>query len=182
MMNTFTYTALPSSIARLVPNSTHPPPTPTPTPSTTSYSASASHTPVFNFEQIPTFQASPDRVARLLNTLSTAPSWTSPTHGPCKPCPKYHSSGACVAECPRADTHRCPRHEEIGPYLKWLKDKGSSPSTHQNSSSSSNGRHAKPSNASSNSGTNNKRRGAPSPSPERNTKTVKFAGTTKQDF
>jgi hypothetical protein len=108
MMNTFTYTALPSSIAQLVPTSSTTTLTPNPTPSTKIHSPLASHTPVFNFEQIPTFQASPDHVAQLLTNLSAAPNWTLPHHGPCKPCPKYHLGGACVAECPRADTHRCP--------------------------------------------------------------------------
>jgi hypothetical protein len=174
MMNTFTYTALPASIAQLITTSTTP--IPTPIPSSNFHSTSAGHTPVFNFEQIPTFQATPDRIARLLNTLSTAPDWTGPAHGPCKPCPKYHSGGACIAECPRADTHRCPRQDEIGPYIKWLRDKGSSTNSPYNPNNRSN-----KSNYSSGTTNTNKRRGAPSPSPEHGTKTVKFATTTKTE-
>jgi len=177
MMNTFTYTALPASIARLVSTSVTPTSTPNPTPSSSSHSTSGGHTPVFNFEQIPTFQATPDRIARMLNTLSTAPNWTGPSHGPCKPCPKYHSGGACIAECPRADTHRCPRHDEIGPYIKWLRDTGNANTSPHNPNNRSN----KFNNDSGTSNNTNKRRGAPSPSPERSTKTVKFAARTKTD-
>ena len=125
IMNTFTYTTLPTIIAHLISQKSD---TlsfflglSSPNPHTNGPKLGS--TPVFNLAPYPSFKATPTQVRQLLNTLSTAPTW-SHGHPPCQPCPKYLSGSACVAECPRAATHRSPRADEIAPYIQWLQTRG----------------------------------------------------------
>jgi hypothetical protein len=118
IMNTFAFTILPTAIAQLLHR-----PTPTYSPSAHSFSqprhASTTGTTIFNTDRLPSFQLPPAQVRILQNAVSTAPQWSYP-HSPCHPCPRYHCGGECSNDCPRADTHRPPRDEEIGPFLQWI--------------------------------------------------------------
>lgn len=125
IMNTFTFTTLPSVIANLI---SRKPDTVSPflglgSPDPTTTGPRLGTTPVFNLAPYPSFHATPNQVRQLQNSLSTAPTW-SKGHPPCKPCPKFLSGGACTAECPRSATHRAPFDDEIGPYVLWLQTRG----------------------------------------------------------
>jgi hypothetical protein len=125
IMNTFTFTTLPTIIANLISRKAD---TPSPFPGLDAFLPTASgpkygNTPVFNHSPYPSFQKTAAQVVLLQRALSTAPTW-SKSHPPCKPCPKFLSGGACAAECPRAATHRAPFDDEIGPYVQWIQTRG----------------------------------------------------------
>jgi hypothetical protein len=171
IMNTFNYTALPSSIAKLVAR-----PTPSPQPTPAPITPTGRGTMAYNFKPFPDFLLSANQVATLQNVVSTAPTWFG-VHGPCKVCPRFQSGGACQTDCPRAATHWSPTDGEIIPYLTWIRNKGQDP--------------AKKGGGRPKSGQQlgNKRSRAPSPSPHEpksdGKKKVKFAPTpnpTNSDF
>jgi hypothetical protein len=138
IMNTFAFTTLPASIAQLVSRPQAPVAAGTPTSSGPTTSV-ASGPPVFNPDRLPSFQANPDQVAILQNRVSSAPMWSYP-HPPCRPCPRYHSGGECVTTCPRADTHRPPRDEEIAPYANWVQTRTRGPPAPGTSTAKQSGR------------------------------------------
>jgi hypothetical protein len=172
IMNTFTYTALPSAIAKLLAkpapatqSSLSPAPVPSRLPS--------SGPMAYNFDPYPEFQLAIDQVAILQNMVNTAPLWMGP-QGQCRVCPRFQSGGACTADCPRAATHRSPTDQEIGPYIAWIRNRG------RTSAAGGGGGGGK---SKSNQSTGEKRQRPSSPTPpapkQDGKKKVKFASNTK---